>query len=106
MIDLTVISQKTFDLKLQDGTVLNIRKPNNQLFNDVFKIIKLIEANGEEKNIINAIYIILTKMINRNLNDIKFQQNVIEEMIDLDTAMYIVQEYWTFVQEVVQDINF
>jgi hypothetical protein len=106
MIDLSIISQKTFDLKMQDGTLLNIRKPNNQLFNDVFKIIKLIEANGEEKNIINAIYIILARILNRNMNEIKFQQNVIEEIIDLDTAMYIVQEYWKFVQEVMQDINF
>lgn len=106
MIDLSLLNNKTFDIKLQDGEILNIRKPNNQLLSDTFKMIALIEANGEEKSIINAIYLFLTKIMNRNINGIKFTQNAVEEMLDIDAAMYVIKEYYGFVKEVLEAINF
>ena len=69
-------------------------------------MIELIEKNGEEKNIINAIYIFLTKIFNRNLNDKKFTQTEIEDLIDIDVAMYLIREYQKFLSEVIQGINF
>ena len=106
MIDLGTLSNKTFDVRLTDGTELNIRKPSNELLKETYKMIELIEKNGEEKNIINAIYIFLTKIFNRNLNDKKFTQSAIEDLIDLDVAMYLIKEYQSFLAEVIQDINF
>lgn len=106
MIDLGTLSNKTFDVRLIDGTELNIRKPSNELLKETYKMIELIEKNGEEKNIINAIYIFITKIINRNLNDKKFTQSAIEELIDIDVAMYLIKEYQSFLAEVIQGINF
>lgn len=106
MIDLSMLNNKTFDIKLQDGTELNIRKPSNELFKETFRMIKLMEANGEDDKKISAIYIFLAKMMNRNLNNIKFTQQQLEEMIDIDVSMYLIKEYQNFLNEVVQDINF
>lgn len=106
MIDLSILSNKTFDIKLQDGTELNIRKPSNELFKETFRMIKLMEANGEDDKKISAIYIFLTKMFNRNMNNVKFTQQQLEELIDIDVAMYLIKEYQQFLNEVVQDINF
>ncbi|GEM_PF-3450342 len=106
MIDLSMLNNKTFDITLQDGTVLNIRKPSNELFKETFKMIELIKKNGEEKNIVNAIYIFLTKVFNRNFNDIKFTQQQVENLIDIDISMYLIKEYQNFLTEVIQDINF
>lgn len=106
MIDIRELNNKTFDVTLQDGTILNIRKPSNELFKQTFTMIELIQKNGEEKNVVNAIYIFLTKVFNRNLNNIKFTQAQIEEIIDIDVAMYLIKEYQNFLNEVMQDINF
>lgn len=106
MIDIRELNNKTFDVTLQDGTILNIRKPSNELFKQTFIMIELIQKNGEEKNVVNAIYIFLTKVFNRNLNNIKFTQQQIEEIIDIDVAMYLIKEYQNFLNEVMQDINF
>ena len=106
MIDLSTLNNKTFDVKLLNGLELNIRKPSNELLKETYKMIELIEKNGEEKNIVNAIYIFLTKIFNRNLNDKKFTQTEIEDLIDIDVAMYLIREYQKFLSEVIQNINF
>jgi hypothetical protein len=106
MIDIRELNNKTFDVTLQNGTILNLRKPSNELFKQTFTMIKLIEANSEEDKIIGAIYNFLTKIFNRNLNDAKFSQQQIEEIIDIDVAMYLIKEYQNFINEVMQDINF
>lgn len=106
MIDLSILSNKTFDIKLPDGFELNIRKPSNELFKETFRMIKLMEANGEDDKKISAIYVFLTKMFNRNMNNIKFTQQQLEELIDIDVAIYLIKEYQNFLNEVVQDINF
>lgn len=106
MLDLTQLSIKTFDLKIDENTILNIRKPSNELFKDTFKMIKLIEANKEEDKLIGVIYNFIMKVFNRNLNDKKFTQQEIENLIDIDVAMYIIKEYFNFVQEIAEDIAF
>lgn len=106
MIDLSILSNKTFDIKLPDGFELNIRKPSNDLFKETFRMIKLMEANGEDDKKISAIYVFITKMFNRNMNNVKFTQQQLEELIDIDIAMYLIKEYQNFLNEVVQDINF
>ncbi|MEL7646977.1 MAG: hypothetical protein AAGU76_02735 [Sedimentibacter sp.] len=106
MIDLSILNNKTFDIRLKDGTELNIRKPSKELFNDTFKMIKLIEANSEEDKIIGVLYNFLARAFNRNTNGIKLTQQQVEDELELDVAMYVTKEYWKFVQEVMQDINF
>lgn len=106
MIDLQELTSKTFDVKLMDGTELNIRKPSNELFRGTLKMVELMEANGEEDKKISAIYSFLLRMFNRNLNEIKFTQNQLEEMIDIDVAMLLIKEYQQFLVEAVKDINF
>ena len=105
MIDLSVLNNKTFDIRLQDGTVLNIRKPNNELFKETLKIFKTAENQEEDKKI-NVIYIFLTKILNRNTNNIKLTQTKIENDIDIDIAVYLIKKYQEFLNEVMQDINF
>lgn len=105
MIDIRELSNKTFDITLQDGTVLNIRKPSNELFKETLKIFKTAENQEEDKKI-NVIYIFLTKILNRNTNNIKLTQTKIENDIDIDIAVYLIKKYQEFLNEVMQDINF
>jgi hypothetical protein len=106
MIDLTLLQDKTFDIKVNEDLILNIRKPNNQMFKDIAKIVEIIEANKEDDKIINIIYQFLTGVFNRNKNDKRFSQKEIEDLFDIDVAMYLIREYQGWVNEVLQDVNF
>ena len=62
MIDIGQLNEVTFDIKLTDGRILNIRKPNRELFNTTFNMVKLIEANKEDDKILDVIYGFLVKV--------------------------------------------
>ena len=106
MIDLTQIQDKTFDIKVNEKITLNIRKPNNQMFKDIAKIIELIASNAEQDKLLGFIYMYLTRVFNRNKNDMKFTQTEIENLFDMDVAIYVIREYQSWMNEVIQDINF
>jgi hypothetical protein len=106
MIDLSIINNKTFDIRLNNGTELNIRKPNNEMLKDAYKMANLMQANGEEDKNLDLIYFFLTKMFNRNINDLKFSRQQVENEVDIDVAMYLIKAYQSFITEVIQDINF
>lgn len=106
MIDLTLIEDKTFDIKISEDLILNVRKPNNTIFKDTNKILDLMDKNDEDDKIIDAVYMFLTKVLNRNTNDKKFSQNEIADIFSLDIAMYVIGKYNEWVSEIVEDINF
>lgn len=106
MIDLTQIEDKTFDIKLNEEIILNIRKPSIQLFRDINKMVELIEKNEEQEKLMSALYLFLTRILNRNNNDHKFNQAQVEEMFSLDVAMYVMQQYQEWAVGVLEGINF
>jgi hypothetical protein len=106
MIDLSIINNKTFDIRLNNGTELNIRKPSNEMLKETYKMANLMKANSEEDKNLDLIYFFLTKMFNRNINDLKFSRQQVENEVDIDVAMYLIKAYQSFITEVIQDINF
>lgn len=106
MLDLSLLNNKTFDVKLFDGSVLNIRKPNNELFKETQKMANIAKANKEDDKIIPVTYSFLTKVFNRNMNDRKFTQQQIESEIPLDIAVILINEYSKFISEVMKSANF
>lgn len=106
MLDLSLLNQKTWDLKLLDGTVLNVRKPNNDLFKETQKMAEAAANKKTGDKITTVTYSFLTKVLNRNTNGRKFTQQEIEQIIPLDIAVILIYEYQKFVIEVMQGVNF
>lgn len=106
MIDIASLNEVTFDIKLSDNRILNIRKPNKELFNSTFKMMDILEANEEDDKILDIIYNFLTKIFNRNTNNIKLTQEDLENEIDVVTAIYIIKAFQKFITEAMQGVNF
>lgn len=106
MIDIASLNEVTFDIKLSDNRILNIRKPNKELFNTTFKMMELMESNNEDDKILDIIYNFLTKIFNRNTNDIKLTQKDLENELDVVTAIYIIKAFAKFITEAMEGVNF
>ena len=106
MIDIAKLSEATFDIKLKDSRVLNLKSPNKTLFNDTLKMADLIKANQEDIKTLDLIYNFITKILNRNTNNIKLSSKEVEDEIDVKVAMFLVTKYTQWVVEIDESLNF
>lgn len=91
MIDLSKkSSHELYKIKLYDGTVLKLKKPTQAMLT---KLLELSQIDNYDVDIFNDIFSIVTMIFNRNNNGVLFTQKEIEEMLDLDIAMTVIQDY-------------
>lgn len=91
MIDLSKkANSEMYKIKLQDGTILKLKRPTQGLLN---KIVELSELGDSGLEVIDDIFSIVTRIFNNNINGLSFTQPQIEEMLDLNTTMMIISDY-------------
>ena len=89
MIDLSKKSTELYKIKLEDGTILKLKKPTQAMLVTMMEMSKA----QEELEVLNELFSLITRIFNRNVNNMTFTQEEIEEMLDLEIAMEIVQDY-------------
>lgn len=89
MIDLSK-NTELYKIKLEDGTVLKLKKPTQSM---LVQMMEMSQAKEKDYEIVTKLFELLTKIFNRNTNGMTFTQEQIEEMLDLEIAMMIVQDY-------------
>ncbi len=91
MIDL---SKKTatelYKIKLEDGTILKLKKPTQSM---LVQMMEMSQSKEKDFEIVIELFSLITRIFNRNVNGMTFTQEQIEEMLDLEIAMAIVQDY-------------
>lgn len=90
MIDLSKRKQELYKIKLEDGTILKLKKPTQSMLTQMIEMSQEIDDNQE---LMKQVFILLTSIFNRNINDRAFTQQQIEEMLDLEISMEIIQDY-------------
>ena len=78
MIDLSRGIEKPYEIKLEDKTVLKLKKPTQGLLLELARLQELTET---------------TRVFNRNMNGRTFTEAEVAEMLDFETAMYVLQDY-------------
>lgn len=97
MLDLSVIKESYFDIKLPNGDILNLKKCTQGMLNTVIDMgEKIKKANA--KKAIDDIYSFATRIINRNKEEKEYTQEQIEDMLSFDVVTYFIEQYitWTF----------
>ncbi|MDY3368405.1 hypothetical protein [Zhenhengia yiwuensis] len=89
MIDLSK-NTELYKIKLEDGTVLKLKKPTQSM---LVQMMEMSQTKEKDYEIVTKLFELLTRIFNRNTNDMAFTQKQIEEMLDLEIAMKIVQDY-------------
>lgn len=95
MFDLTKGIEKPYEIKLEDGSILRLKKPTQALLMELAKTSDYLNAEATVE-VIEKINELITKVFNNNLNGVKFQETEISEMLDLETSLLIIQDYLSF----------
>ncbi len=91
MLDLRELKQKApYQMKLEDGTVLDIKLPPQALLE---KMVKLENYQGSTQEAIEAIYDITTDIFNNNTNNLTFTSGDIKDNYDFAICSFILQDY-------------
>lgn len=94
MLDLNKIKQECYKIKLVDGTVLKLKKPTQAMLITLYDMKDI--ADSEDVEMLEKLYEFLLRIFNRNLNDITYTKDDIEEILDIKTAMIFLQDYFDF----------
>lgn len=90
MIDLSKKTTELYKIKLEDGTILRLKKPTQLM---LVQMVEMSQSKEKDFEIVIELFNLLTRIFNRNVNGMTFTQEQIEEMLDLEIAMAIVQDY-------------
>lgn len=102
MIDLSTIERSNYQIKLESGEVLEIKKPSQKFLNEIlalYEYIQKMEDSAESGlKVIDRLYDILTDIFNSNINGKVFSREDIEKMLDIKMAMSVLQDYFLYVE--------
>lgn len=92
MLDLNKITSECYEIKWFDETILHIKRPNQQLLQNLFQISTLDYDSNLEK-IYGAVNELLFAIFNNNKDGRTFTKEEIEQKFDFETAMIVIEDY-------------
>lgn len=97
MLDFSTRKQKIMDLKLKDGTLLQLIVPKAKVYDEIMDF----KNTGKNVQIVPN----TTKILNQNTQGMQFTEEQVEEMFDVAELSLICTEYIEFVIEAIKDPN-
>ncbi|MEA4894234.1 MAG: hypothetical protein VB064_03130 [Oscillospiraceae bacterium] len=95
MIDLSKRIENLYEIKLADKTILKIKKPTQALLIELTNLQDMVDKDNI-KGLLEQFNKLVTRIFNRNTNGRVFTEEEIADMIDIDIANEIIQDYLTF----------
>lgn len=92
MLDLGKINEKLYLIKLEDGTILKIRKPSQALLAKMTQL-QHYDTTDYSEEVMDNLVEIATDIFNRNTKGIQFTKNEISGMLDLEVIAYLIKDY-------------
>lgn len=94
MLDLTTrtTTKKLYELKMPDGKLLTLKLPTQAL---LMKLQEVQKYNDNPMEALAAINDLIVTILNLNTQGIKYTQDQIGELLDLDMIVLVVQDYLT-----------
>jgi len=97
MIDLSKSNKMVlYQIKLQDGSILHIKQPTQGLLMEIVDMQDYILDENLQENgmqLIDSIYELMVKIFNRNTDKKEFTKEDIEEILDINTALMVLEDY-------------
>lgn len=107
MLDLTTAFQTApYQIKLFDGSILNLKRPTQALYQTLMDVLPMIEDKDQSK-LLPIMIDIFTRILNRNDEGKTFTKDEIEEEFDLMIVVYVVKDYFQYwTKEIADHVNF
>lgn len=97
MLDFSTRKQKIMDLKLKDGTLLQLIVPRAKAYDEIIDL----KNTGKHVQIIPN----TTKILNQNAQGMQFTEEQVEAMFNVAELSLICTEYIEFVTDAINDPN-
>ncbi len=98
MLDLTILSEQYFEIKLLDGRIINLKKMNQRMIINTTSIDKAIEKANKSKEyekVLNLNIDRLELILNHNKEGVKISREEIEELTpDVMGAIIVAYTEW------------
>ena len=107
MLDLTILSEQYFEIKLLDGRIINLKKMNQRMIINTTSIDKAIEKANKSKEyekVLNLNIDRLELILNHNKEGVKISREEIEELTP-DVMGAIIVEYTEWMQNINNNPN-
>lgn len=104
ILDLSVFKEQTLDIKLLDGTQINIKKPNQEF---MIKLLGFKEESSKRSNSVDSLELmkdLVLDVLNFNKNGRRFTAEDIADY-DLVIQQAIIKAYTNFINEVMGNPN-
>ena len=95
MLDLTTrtASKKLYEIKMPDGQELKLKLPTQSLLMKLNDIQVYVERDPLQA--LTAVNNLVVQILNNNTQGVKYTDEQIMDMLDLDTLVLIIQDYLT-----------
>ena len=104
MLDLNAFQEKTFEVKLLDGTVVELRKPSQKLVIDIMAHEEKLK-HKDPKKVLNSFINIMVEVLNNNTEGREFTRGYVEKYFSLDLGSLFLGAYIDFVKDIQSDPN-
>lgn len=105
MLDLSVLKEKYWELKMFDGEVLLIKRPSQKMIMDMMGFEDTFKKEENPKIRIDAFVGMLSQILNNNINGKKLSDDYIASVFDFTIGMAVVQNYMEFAGEINSNPN-
>ncbi|MCI1959700.1 MAG: hypothetical protein LKJ25_08785 [Clostridia bacterium] len=92
MLDLNTLTQKYYEVKLLDGSIIHLKHPTQGMLNTMVSFSN-IKSSTDNTQVINVLYDLMTRIFNRNTEGVTFTREQIGDMLDIKAAMYVLNDY-------------
>ena len=106
MLDLTLLNDKFYELRLLDGTELKLNRPTQAMVQLTLTIQELSQAD-KRTDTINALTELFTAVLNRNTDGKTYSAAQLAKEYDFGTINFVIEDYFNFWnKEVEEKVNF
>lgn len=91
MLNLAELKNKTYEIVWFDGSVLQLRRPSQDLYERLAEMNKL--KDDDIKTLMSIVYDLLFEIFNNNINGRKFTIEEIKENFDIKLAYEFMQDF-------------
>lgn len=107
MLDLTTAFGELYQVKLIDGTVLDLKRPTQALQESIIKLQMMAENSNDTSKVLEATMDIFRRVLNRNTQGEDFTLKGIKEDYDYTIALMVIADYLKYyADEVSKSVNF
>ena len=104
MLDLSVLREKTWELKMFGGEILNIKRPTQKMVIEMMGFEEIAQKK-EVVATIDGFAAILLDILNNNTNGRVYEQEYVMENFDFAVGMAVIEEYIKFATEINSNPN-